>query len=91
LFLGRATQRQRRQGAEGAGYVEQPGVGVAVGGEFRFAVPHGGLGRSIVCAASKQFQLLADNFLESGALATAALSANSIFLRTKTHLYRLEQ
>jgi outer membrane protein assembly factor BamB len=48
-------------------------------------------GRSIVCAATRQFKLLADNFLQAGTLATPAISEKSLYLRTKTHLYRLEQ
>src|SRR5258706_1465344 len=48
-------------------------------------------GRSIVLQAGRQFKILAENSLESGCVATPAFSGKAIFLRSKTHLYRVEE
>jgi outer membrane protein assembly factor BamB len=48
-------------------------------------------GRSIVLQAGREFKVLADNYLEGGGcLATPAFSGKAIFLRSRTHLYRIE-
>jgi outer membrane protein assembly factor BamB len=48
-------------------------------------------GNTYVFAADREFKLLATNALESGCMASPAISENAIFLRTKTHLYRIEK
>jgi outer membrane protein assembly factor BamB len=48
-------------------------------------------GRSIVLQAGREFKVLADNYLDGGGcLATPAFSGKAIFLRSRTHLYRIE-
>ena len=42
-------------------------------------------------AAGRQYKELAVNKLDAGFLASPAVSGKAIFLRTKTHLYRIEQ
>ncbi|MCI0490313.1 MAG: PQQ-binding-like beta-propeller repeat protein [Blastocatellia bacterium] len=46
-------------------------------------------GAAIVIAPGKQFQLLAANQLDGQTLASMAVSGGSIFIRSRTHLYRL--
>jgi outer membrane protein assembly factor BamB len=46
-------------------------------------------GQSAVIAPGKQFQLLATNQLDGETLASMAVSQGSIFVRSRTHLYRL--
>jgi outer membrane protein assembly factor BamB len=48
-------------------------------------------GQTFVVAASRDYELLATNELADGCMASAAVSDRAIYLRTKTHLYRLEQ
>jgi len=47
-------------------------------------------GETTVMRAGRTFEILAENRLESGCLASPAVSGKALFLRTKTHLYRLE-
>jgi len=47
-------------------------------------------GETTVMKAGRTFEILAENRLESGCLASPAVSGKALFLRTKTHLYRLE-
>lgn len=47
-------------------------------------------GRSLVLQAGPECKVLADNFLEPGCLATPAFSGKAIFIRTRTHLFRIE-
>jgi outer membrane protein assembly factor BamB len=48
-------------------------------------------GATPVIAPSRQFQLLATNKLDGGFMASPAVAGKSLVLRTKTHLYRIEQ
>jgi len=48
-------------------------------------------GTTTVVAAADTFKILAQNKLESGCMASAAVAGNALLLRTKTHLYRLEK
>lgn len=48
-------------------------------------------GTSTVIEAGRQYKKLATNVLDEGCMASPAVSGNTIFLRTKTHLYRIEQ
>jgi outer membrane protein assembly factor BamB len=48
-------------------------------------------GETIVIASGKQFQKLATNQLDGGALASIAVSGGALFIRTHENLYRLER
>lgn len=48
------------------------------------------LGTTTVFKAQREYKLLATNKLESGFMASAAVSGKALFLRTKTHLYRIQ-
>ncbi len=47
-------------------------------------------GKTTVLKAGRKYEVLATNILESGFMATPAVSGKALFLRTKTHLYRVE-
>jgi outer membrane protein assembly factor BamB len=47
-------------------------------------------GKTTVIEASRQFKVLATNQLPDGFMASPAISGKALFLRTKTHLYRIE-
>ena len=47
-------------------------------------------GKATVFKAARNFEILATNTLDSGFMASAAVSGKALFLRTKTHLYRIE-
>jgi outer membrane protein assembly factor BamB len=47
-------------------------------------------GKTTVIKPGRNFELLATNTLETGCMASPAVSGKSLFLRTKTHLYRIE-
>jgi outer membrane protein assembly factor BamB len=47
-------------------------------------------GQTMVLGAGRKYELLATNRLESGFMASPAVSGKAFFLRTKTHLYRIE-
>lgn len=47
-------------------------------------------GRATVFAASHDFRKLAENTLADGFMASPAVAGNALFLRTQTHLYRVE-
>ena len=42
-------------------------------------------------AAERKYRELAANKLDEGFLASPAVAGKAIFLRTKTHLYRIEE
>lgn len=46
-------------------------------------------GKVAAVAAEREFKLLAETNLPGGFMASPAVSGNSLFLRTKTHLYRI--
>ncbi len=48
-------------------------------------------GQTFVLSADRNFELLATNTLDAGCMASPAVYDKAIFLRTKTHLYRIEQ
>ncbi|MBI5759722.1 MAG: PQQ-binding-like beta-propeller repeat protein [Planctomycetales bacterium] len=48
-------------------------------------------GLTSVIEAGRTFKLLATNKLDEGFMASPAVSGKALFLRTKTHLYRLEE
>jgi outer membrane protein assembly factor BamB len=47
-------------------------------------------GKTTVVATGREFKVLAENFLEEGFMASPAVDGNALFLRTRTHLYRIE-
>jgi outer membrane protein assembly factor BamB len=47
-------------------------------------------GKGTVVAAERNFKKLAVNHLESGFMASPAAAGHALFLRTRTHLYRME-
>ncbi len=47
-------------------------------------------GKTTVAEASRQFRVLAENTLPDGFMASPAAAGNALFLRTRTHLYRVE-
>ncbi len=48
-------------------------------------------GKSVVIESGKEFKQLAENSLDSGFMASPAVAGNALFLRTETHLYRIEE
>jgi outer membrane protein assembly factor BamB len=48
-------------------------------------------GKGTVIEAGKEFKVLAENKLDAGCMASPAVSGNALFVRTKTHLYRIEE
>ena len=47
--------------------------------------------KATVIEAAGEYKPLAANKLDAGAMASAAIAGKALFLRTKTHLYRIEQ
>jgi outer membrane protein assembly factor BamB len=47
-------------------------------------------GKTTVVEAGRQFKKLAENTLAEGFMASPAVSGKALFLRTRTHLYRIE-
>jgi len=47
-------------------------------------------GKTTVLRVGRSFEVLATNTLDSGFMASPAVSGKALFLRTKTHLYRIE-
>lgn len=45
----------------------------------------------VVCEASPQYKLLAENILDDGMMASPVVKGKSLILRTKTNLYRVEK
>jgi outer membrane protein assembly factor BamB len=48
-------------------------------------------GKTTVFEAGREFKVLAENFLEEGFMASPAVDGDALFLRTRTHLYRIEE
>jgi outer membrane protein assembly factor BamB len=48
-------------------------------------------GKTAVVGASRQFKLLAENKLDDGFMASPAIAGKALYLRSKTHLYRIEE
>jgi outer membrane protein assembly factor BamB len=48
-------------------------------------------GKTTVIEAAREFKVLAQNQLEDGFMASPAAAGNALFLRTRTHLYRVEE
>jgi outer membrane protein assembly factor BamB len=47
-------------------------------------------GKSTVIKAAPEFVVIAENQLDNGFMASPAVSGDSLFLRTRTHLYRID-
>jgi outer membrane protein assembly factor BamB len=47
-------------------------------------------GKTTVIKAGRTFEVLAVNQLDDGFMASPAIVGNSLIMRTKTHLYRIE-
>lgn len=47
-------------------------------------------GKATVIEAGREFKVLSENSLESGFMASPAIDGRAFYLRTKTHLYRIE-
>ncbi len=47
-------------------------------------------GKSTVFRAARRYEIVATNTLDAGCMASPAVSGNALFVRTKTHLYRIE-
>ena len=47
-------------------------------------------GKTTVIRAGREFQVLAENRLDEGLMATPSVTGKALILRTKTHLYRIE-
>jgi outer membrane protein assembly factor BamB len=48
-------------------------------------------GKATVIEAGREFKKLAENALDDGFMASPAVSGRALFLRTRTHLYRVEE
>jgi outer membrane protein assembly factor BamB len=48
-------------------------------------------GKTTVIEDGRQFKLLAENELADGFMASPAIDGRALFLRTRTHLYRIEE
>ena len=48
-------------------------------------------GKTTVIETGRAFKVVAENQLDSGFMASPAIDGSALFLRTKTHLYRIEQ
>jgi outer membrane protein assembly factor BamB len=48
-------------------------------------------GKTTVIDAGREFKVLAENLLDDGFMASPAMVANALVLRTKTHLYRIDE
>jgi outer membrane protein assembly factor BamB len=48
-------------------------------------------GKTTVLEAGRAFKVLAENFLEDGFMASPAVDGKALFLRTRTHVYRIEE
>ena len=48
-------------------------------------------GKTTVIEAGRQFKKLAESKLDDGFMASPAASGQSLILRTRTHLYRIEE
>ena len=48
-------------------------------------------GKTTVVDAGREFKVLAENKLDDGIMASPAIAGRSLFVRTRTHLYRIEE
>ena len=48
-------------------------------------------GKATVLAAGRELKVLAENVLDEGVMASPAIDGNALYVRTKTHVYRIEE
>jgi outer membrane protein assembly factor BamB len=48
-------------------------------------------GKTTVLKPGRKFEIIAENLLPGGFMASAAVAGKALYLRTKTHLYRIEE
>jgi outer membrane protein assembly factor BamB len=48
-------------------------------------------GKTTVFEAGREFKVLAENHLDEGFMSSPAIDSSALYLRTRTHLYRIEQ
>jgi outer membrane protein assembly factor BamB len=60
---------------------------IAAGGRIYFFSEDG---KATVIEAGREFKKIAENTLSDGFMASPAVDGNALYLRTKTHLYRVE-
>ena len=48
-------------------------------------------GKTTVIEAGREFKVLSENLLDDGFMASPAMAGNALVLRTRTHLYRIEE
>ncbi len=48
-------------------------------------------GKTTILATGREFKEITKNKLTAGFMASPAVAGQSLFLRTKTHLYRIEK
>jgi outer membrane protein assembly factor BamB len=79
-----ATGREVWRGRIGGNYAASP---IYADGRLYFFSQQG---KTTVLKAGRTYEVLATSVLESGFMASPAVSGKALFLRTKTHLYRIE-
>ena len=47
-------------------------------------------GKSTVIEAARKYKILAENKLDDGCMASPAVSDNALYVRTRSHLYRIQ-
>jgi outer membrane protein assembly factor BamB len=88
---GIATSLDARTGAEiwrervGGNYSAAP---IHAAGRLYFCNEEG---KTLVVEAGREFKILAENPLEEGFMASPAAVGRALFLRSRTHLYRIEE
>ncbi|HET7220627.1 MAG TPA: PQQ-binding-like beta-propeller repeat protein [Vicinamibacterales bacterium] len=48
-------------------------------------------GKTTVLEAGRELKVLAENFLNEGFMASPAIDGNALYVRTRTHMYRIEE
>ena len=48
-------------------------------------------GKTTVLEAGRELKVLAENFLEDGFMSSPAVDGRALYLRTRTHVYRIEE
>ncbi|MBI5387581.1 MAG: PQQ-binding-like beta-propeller repeat protein [Verrucomicrobia bacterium] len=79
-----STGRERRSQRIGGRHFASP---VAAEGRIYFFDDSG---RTVVCRADSEGTIVATNSLESGFMASPAIAGRAFYLRTRTHLYKIE-
>jgi outer membrane protein assembly factor BamB len=48
-------------------------------------------GKATVLEAGREFKVVSENFLDDGFMASPAIDGDALILRTRTHLYRIQE